>query len=239
MSSRSARIEDGFPGQNVDFRIAREILRIRLSQLIVNERYKRGDFRVPIHLAMGHEAIAVAVSEAMEDGDELVLPHRNLHYNLARGASVRQVVDEFLLRPEGLAGGGLGSMNLVNQRAGIVYTSSILGNNLSVATGVAFARKVEGGIGVTIVVLGDGAIEEGSFYETLLMMASFHLPVLVVVEDNEWSLATRTEERRGAIALSSLVEGVGGQHTKLSGNDPYEYSVRLPEIRRQTLAASK
>ncbi len=238
MSSPIARVESDLPGQDVDARLAKEILRIRFSQLIINEKYKGGEFRIPIHLALGHESIAVAVSEAMEKGDQLVLPHRNLHYNLARGASVRQIIDEFLLKGDGLAGGGLGSMNLVNKAAGIVYTSSVLGNNLSVATGVALARKLMDEPGITIVVLGDGGIEEGSFYEALLMMASLKLPALVIVENNGWSLATRIEERRGSIDLASMAEGLGGRYARLAGNDPYEYTAKLTELRAVALSVA-
>ena len=219
----------------MDARLAKEILRVRIAQLIINEKYKAGDFRIPIHLAIGHESIAVAVSEAMETDDQLILPHRNLHYNLARGASLRRIVDEFLLKDGGLAGGGLGSMNLVNKPAGIVYTSSVLGNNLSVATGVALARKIKNEPGITIVVLGDGAIEEGAFYETMLLMAYMKLPVLVIVENNGWSLATRIEERRGSIDLASMANGLGAGYETLVGNDPYDYTARLIELRSTAL----
>ena len=73
--------------------LAEEIMRVRIAQLLINERYKAGAFRIPIHLALGHEAIAVAVSAVMTPEDRLVLPHRNLHYNLARGATLKSVLD--------------------------------------------------------------------------------------------------------------------------------------------------
>src|SRR3989344_6120066 len=188
-----------------DINIAKEVLRLRFSQMMVNEKYKAGLFKIPIHLAIGHEAIAVAVSSIMEKNDKLVCSHRNIHYNLARAGALKPILDEYLLKKEGLAGAKLGSMNLANASKNIVYTSSILGNNLPVAAGLALAEKVKGG-GVVMVETGDGAIEEGSFYESMLFMKSHALPVLVIVENNGWSLATEISERRAEVNLSKFAE---------------------------------
>ena len=111
--------------------IINRIIWNRLAQIIVNQRYKKGDFKIPIHLAMGHEAIAVAVDYSMEDGDSLFLTHRNIHYNLARSKTLAKELDEYYLRDTGIGRGYCGSMNMRNADENIVYTSSILGNNLS------------------------------------------------------------------------------------------------------------
>jgi len=215
-----------------------EILRLRFSQMLVNEEYKAGKFKIPIHLAMGHEAIAVAVSHVMQAGDRLLLSHRNIAYNLAREGRIKPILDEYFLRPTGLAQGKLGSMNLINPKRDIIYASSILGNNLSVAAGVAMAEKICGRCRLTIVLAGDGSIEEGSFYESLLMMRSYALPVLVLIENNEWSLATRIEERRCHIDLQKLAGSLGVGFEGLSGNDPYYYIERLSETRNAILGQS-
>src|SRR3989344_2074423 len=123
--------------KEADMSLIREVLRLRLSQLIINEKYKAGAFKIPIHLAMGHEAIAVAVDAVMQQSDRLVCSHRNVHYNLARAKALRPILDEYLLKEDGLAQAELGSMNLANEEKQLIYTSSILGNNLPVATGIA------------------------------------------------------------------------------------------------------
>ncbi|MFC2005199.1 thiamine pyrophosphate-dependent enzyme [Chloroflexota bacterium] len=220
---------------NYDLEIAREILRIRLSQMIVNEKYKNGEFKIPIHLALGHEAIAVAVDAIMGEEDQLVLSHRNIHYNLARSKSLKPELDEYFLKKEGLAGGKLGSMNLANEDKNIVYTSSILGNNLPVAAGLALGQKVRGLNGVVIVTLGDGAIEEGSFYESIVFLKSNELPSIIIMENNRWSLATMIEERRYNIDFQKLLESVNTEYVMLSSNDPYEYIKELITLRKQAL----
>jgi len=222
-----------------DINIAKEILRLRFSQMIVNEKYKAGLFKIPIHLAMGHEAIAVAVSVMMEKNDKLVCSHRNIHYNLARAGSLKPILDEYFLKKEGLAGAKLGSMNLANEGAGIIYTSSILGNNLPVATGLALGEKVRDSRGLVIVQTGDGAMEEGSFYESLLFLSSNALSAIVIVENNGWSMHTKIDERRSPIDLSKFAASLGAEYEKLSGNDVYDYIKRLKEIRERLLENKK
>lgn len=218
-----------------DLNIAKEILRLRLSQMIVNEKYKAGLFKIPIHLALGHEAIAVAVDSVMQENDRLVLPHRNIHYNLARTKALKPILGEYFLKKEGLAGAELGSMNLADEERNVVYSSSILGNNFPVAAGLALGQKVRGSNGLVIAVTGDGAIEEGSFYESLLFLKSNALSALIIVENNGWSLATRIEERRCHIDLPKLTASLGVEYEKLSGNDPYHYIEHLKEMRGHAL----
>lgn len=220
-------------------KLAREVLRLRLTMLTLNEGIKAKAFRVPIHLALGHESLAVAVSAMMRVEDQLACSHRNLHYNLARGATYAQVRDEFSLLPMGLAGGRAGSMNLSNPAAGIAYTSSILGNNLAVATGLALAKKVKGEDGLTIVVTGDGAMEEGTLYESLQMYATFQLPAMIIVENNGWSLATRIEERRCPIRLDQMAAALGADYLCLCGNDPEDYLEKLTAARAAALAQNR
>ena len=219
--------------------LLKEVLRLRISMLLINDLIKKKTFRVPIHLALGHEAIAVAISAIMEADDRLLLTHRNIHYNLARNPDLRQEVDEYLLRESGLAGGHDGAMNLTNPEAGIIYTSSILANCLPVATGVAMGQKVRERHAVTIAVTGDGALEEGAFFETLMMANSLSLPLIVLIENNEWSMHTRIEERRCDIDLKSLSDGFGMDHYMLSGNDAADYVDTLADIRRKVIAAQK
>ncbi|MBI2053888.1 MAG: hypothetical protein HYT36_00950, partial [Candidatus Staskawiczbacteria bacterium] len=214
---------------------AKEILRLRLSQMLINEKIKGKSFEIPIHLALGHEAIAVAVDNIMEENDQLVLSHRNVHYNLARAKALKPELDEYLLRKDGLACGELGSMNLANESKNIVYTSSILANNLSVAAGLALGKKVKKEQGVVIVETGDGAMEEGSFYETLEFLRSNNLPVLIIVENNGWSLATEIKERRCDIDLQKFSQAFGIRYANLKSNNVYEYIEKLKELRNLSL----
>ena len=221
--------------KNNNIEIAKQILRVRLGQMLINEKYKNGEFKIPIHLALGHEAIAVSVDSIMEENDKLILSHRNIHYNLAREKSLKPEIDEYYLKEEGLSKGQLGSMNLANEKKGIIYTSSILGNNLPVATGVALGKKVKNEDGVVIVETGDGALEEGSFYESLVFLKSSYLPILIIIENNGWSLATRIKERRCDIDIKKLTESINIKYELSDSNDTYEYIKKLKNLREYTL----
>ena len=216
--------------------IAEQVLRMRLAQMLINERYKQGQFKIPIHMAMGHEAIAVAVGRAMTPDDCLVLPHRNLHYNLARASKFRPILDEFLLKDDGLAGARLGSMNLANPRNGILYSSSILGNALCVAAGVGLGLRVKQSPGIAIVVTGDGAIEEGAFVESLTFMRTYDVSALVVVENNGWSMSTTIAERRCDIHLDRLASAFDVDYHRLEGNDAYAYADTVRALRDDVAA---
>lgn len=210
--------------------IAKEVLQIRYWQHIINERLKKGAFGIPIHLAFGHEAIAVAVSNAMKEGDQLVSAHRNIAYNLARAGALKPVYDEYKLLDTGVAGGRLGSMNLSNPSKGVVYASSILGNNLPVACGVALGRKVLQSNNVTIVLTGDGAMEEGTFYEALVFSKSQALKLLIIVENNNHSLASTIKERRCPIALNDLCNSLQIPFRGITGNDVFKYHSQVEEL---------
>ena len=166
--------------------LTEKILRIRLSQMIVNENYKDGQFKIPIHLAFGHETFAVAINEIMSDEDKLILTHRNIAYNLARLGKLRPIMDEYFLKSTGLDAAKSGSMNLINPTKGVIYTSSILGNNFSVAVGIAMSLDIKQKDGITIVLGGDGSLEEGSFHVSILMFKSMNLSGLLIIENNEW-----------------------------------------------------
>lgn len=219
--------------------IVKDLVRIRLSQMMVNEKYKEGKFKIPIHLSFGHEAIAVALSHSLKHEDKVLLTHRNIAYNLARAPKLKPIMDEYLLLNSGLCKGRLGSMNLMNRDRNIIYSSSILANNFSVAAGVAMAEKLKSAPAATFVLGGDGSMEEGSFYESLVMMKSLGLPVIVIIENNEWSLGSHITERRIPIDLRKLVSSVDIEFIQLKGNDAFNYLKTLTEIRQKSLNENK
>lgn len=215
--------------------IAADVIRIRIAQLLINEELKRKSFRVPVHLALGHEAIAAAISAAMQGEDALICTHRNIHYNLARAESFRAEIDELKLLPTGVAEGRLGSMNMCNPARGLLYSSSVLGNGLCIAAGAALATKLGRKGGAIFAISGDGAIEEGAFYETLELAKSWRVPLVIVVENNDWSLGTRTNERRCPIDLAKVADAFGAPFLHLEGNDAEDYARLLTQIRETAI----
>ena len=218
--------------------IIKKVIWLRIAQITTNEKLKKGLFKIPVHLALGHESLAVAVDQVMKDDDCLFLTHRNIHYNLVRMGSLRKDLDEYRLLKTGVAEGRLGSMNMENPSKNIIYTSNVLGNNLPVGTGFALGNKFLQKKDVVFIVTGDGAIEEGSFYESLLFLKSNNLSVVIIVENNQWSLATKINERRGNIELDKLADALGIEYVTLRENDPFQYINEIELCRRNALEHS-
>ncbi len=214
-------------------RLQDHVLRIRQDQIRINKNIFENKYPVPIHLALGHEAICVAVNSQFSLEDQILLTHRNLHYHLAFGVSIKDIESSFLLVNEDSEVAKLGSMNLTQPNYGNIYTSNILGNNLVVGLGVAISSKITNPNSVTWIVTGDGAIEEGAFYESILNASSLKLKIIYIIENNSWSLATSIEERRSDIKLQSLCEAFDVGYTKLSGNDVVDYSEKINEVRNR------
>jgi TPP-dependent pyruvate/acetoin dehydrogenase alpha subunit len=219
--------------------LAKEIQRSRAIQLDINNMITAGEFQIPIHLGIGHEAIATSLVKILDAKDKLLLTHRNIHYQLALGASKNELIDEYRLKKSGLAGGKLGSMNLMNPKARNIYTSNILGNNLAVSLGVGMASKIRADGGVTWAITGDGAIEEGIFYESVLFASSVGLPIVFLVENNGWSLGTSIAERRSEIDLKSFARSLSVDFLYLNGNNPVNYVHELQAARKNVVQLSR
>lgn len=213
------------------YQLARQVLQIRNWQHIVNESMKKGTLKQAVHLAFGHEAIAVAVSNMMDAHDQLVLSHRNIAYNLARAGDLRPLLAEYKLSANGLGGGRLGTMNLSNPARGVVYASSILGNNMPVACGLAMGQQIRGTPGIVTVLTGDGGMEEGPFYESLLIAKSQRLACLFIIENNNHALASTILERRCMISVEHLCQAFQVPYVQLCGNDIFDYADRLRQYR--------
>jgi TPP-dependent pyruvate/acetoin dehydrogenase alpha subunit len=194
------------------------LIRVRFFQHQINEMLKAGKFRqIPIHLAFGHEAAAVGMALTMQATDALCLSHRNAAYNLARTQSLEDVVKYYRMESFRGVGKQMASMNLACPDTGIAYTSSILGNNLAVSAGIAMNRKLTEREGIVFVVTGDGAMEEGIFWETLIFARSHRLGLVIVVENNNCSMSSTIEQRRFPIDLSMVCRGLDVEYRQVDG----------------------
>ena len=195
----------------------------------INEELKKKRFKVPVHLGLGTEALVVAVSSIIDDEDNLLLTHRNAAYNLVRATDPMNVVHEYELSRSGAAFGQLGSMNLSIPESGVVYASSILGNNVSVACGFAYGQRMSDNNSITVVLTGDGAMEEGAFYEGLVFAKSHELPLILIVDNNDYSMASAISQRRCSINLELFCKSIGINYLMLGGNDVNAYVKDLEE----------
>ena len=206
------------------------LIRLRHWQHLLNEMLKDRTFKVPVHLAIGHEAAAVAMDVTLQPDDVLCLTHRNGAYNLARAKSLHAELKHYLLEEPAGGASHMASMNLALDDTGIMYASSILGNNLAVACGIAFNRKLTKRPGVVFATSGDGAIEEGVFWESLVFAQSHELRGVIALENNDFSLGSSIAERRCEIDVSRVCAAVGASYRRADG-------ARLADIKATLQAA--
>ncbi len=216
---------------NINKKLSYQVLNLRCNQILINQFNINNQFKIPIHLAIGHESIAVGLMNNISKNDKLVLSHRNIHYNICNLENLKIILDEFKLKNNGILNGKYGSMNLFNQKNNIVYSSSILGNNLSVAAGIALSSKYKKKNNFVFVVTGDGAIEEGAFYELLLLISSLELKMIIIVENNQWSLASNIQQRRKKIDLKNIAKSTKGKYFRFSSNNFIDYNIQLKKIK--------
>ncbi len=196
---------------------ASALIRLRYWMHHLNEMLKSGAFKIPIHLGFGYEAAAIGMDQIMRADDVLCLSHRNAAYNLARSKSLDEVLSHYRLQPRPDGVGQMASMNLAVDGTGIAYSSSILGNNLAVAAGIAMNRKLVRRLGVVFVTTGDGAMEEGTFWETLIFARTHRLGVVIVLENNDCSMSSSIAQRRFPVDLSLVCAGLGIVYHRAAG----------------------
>lgn len=215
--------------------LSKKVLESRKIQLLIANEINSGAYKIPVHLALGHEATATATAAASEFGDLFSLTHRNLHFHIALGADFESINSEYKLLKTGLSGGLLGSMNMTNTSRGNVYTSNVLANNLAVANGLALSLIIRNRNNIVWAVTGDGAIEEGAFYESLIIAVAIDLPIIFVVENNQWSLGSKIKDRRKKIDLKKIGDGLGISYFSFVGNNVNDYYKELVKIRNQSI----
>lgn len=174
----------------------RTMLRIRMVEEAIAREYMNQEMRCPVHLSVGQEAPSAAFSLVAEPGDLAVSTHRGHAHYLAKGGSLPRMLAEIYGKASGCSGGIGGSMHLIDTSVGFMGTSAIVGNSIPVGVGFGLSMKLRGIPQAACVFLGDGATEEGVFYESVSFAALRQLPVLFLCENNQYSVYTPLEQRQ-------------------------------------------
>jgi TPP-dependent pyruvate/acetoin dehydrogenase alpha subunit len=169
--------------------------------------------------SVGQEAAAVGVVSALRAEDRILTNHRSAGHLLARGADPARMIAEVLGRSTGYCKGKSGSLHISVQELGVILTSTIVGGELSLVTGVALSKVMLGEPGIAVCFFGDGAACEGIFHESLNLAAVWGLPVLYVCENNQWQAFVSRREAMAAddVAAHAAAYGIPGR--TVDGND--------------------
>jgi pyruvate dehydrogenase E1 component alpha subunit len=193
--------------------------RIRLFEAQVQRLAAAGEVPGFPHLSTGQEAVAVGVCAHLSRDDALFTSHRGHGHVLAKGSDLQATFAEILGRRDGLCRGRGGSMHLVDVASGVLGATGVVGGNLALAAGAAWAAQAKGSQNVSVVFFGDGATGAGAFHETLNLAALWRLPVLFVCENNGYAEFTSREEHSNVAEVGSFAAPYAMPTKTIDGND--------------------
>lgn len=194
------------------------MLLIRAYELRLVALQSKGPFPMTCS-SQGQEASAVGVMSALSMEDRILTNHRSAGHLLARGADPARLLAEVMGKAMGYCKGKSGALHISAASLGVVLTSTIVGGELSMAPGVALARKMRNEPGMVVCFFGDGAACEGIFHESLNLASVWQLPVLYVCENNQWQAFVRRHETMLTDQISVWGQGYGISHRTVDGND--------------------
>lgn len=202
------------------FELFGQMVRIRLVEEAIAERYPQGSMRCPTHLSIGQEAVPAAASACLQVSDFAVSTHRGHAHYLGKGGNLNAMIAEIYGKATGCSRGKGGSMHLIDPEAGFMGTSAIVGNSIPLGVGLALSAQLNGTDQISCVFIGDGAIEEGAFYESVNFAVLKKLPVLFLCENNLYSVYSPLSVRQPAgREIAKMVAGMGAQTGTEDGND--------------------
>ncbi|TAQ83075.1 hypothetical protein B7494_g8600 [Chlorociboria aeruginascens] len=165
-----------------------DMVATRRMEMAADRLYKEKKIRGFCHLSTGQEAVATGIEHALSKEDDVITAYRCHGYALMRGASVKSIIGELLGRREGIAYGKGGSMHMFAK--GFYGGNGIVGAQVPVGAGLAFAHQYNGNNNVTVALYGDGASNQGQVFEAFNMAKLWNLPVLFGCENNKYGMGT-------------------------------------------------
>lgn len=191
---------------------------IRRFEDTVYDVYSRGIMPGLAHLYTGMEAVAVGVCVNLKQTDNITSTHRGHGHLLAKGGDPRRMFSELLGKESGYNRGKGGSMHIVDLSLGILGANGVVGGGLGIATGAGLSAKIRGEDRISVAFFGDGALNEGLFYEAANMAALWQLPVVYIMENNNYGEYTPAN-RSTAGSGPARAEAMGIPSRSVDGND--------------------
>jgi pyruvate dehydrogenase E1 component alpha subunit len=182
---------------------------IRAVEEGICAEYSHRNIRGPVHLSIGQEAMAVGVLSVCRPEDVAVSTHRDHAHYLAKGGEVGAMIDELYGLETGCSRGYGGSMHLYSREANFMGASAVLPGSTPVAAGLGLGCKLDRRNAISVGFSGDGAADEGAFFEALNLAALLGLPVLFVCEDNGLSTNTPLPARQAQSDITAKARAFG------------------------------
>lgn len=156
------------------------------------------------HLYIGQEAVLAGSVEATEKGDKFITAYRDHVHPIALGVPAKEIMAELYGKKTGIVKGKGGSMHMFSKEKNFFGGHGIVGAQIPLGAGIAFADKYRGEKHVTLTYMGDGAVRQGAFHEALNMAMTWKLPVIFIIENNNYAMGTSVERTSNVSDLYKL-----------------------------------
>ena len=197
----------------------RNVYATRQFELESAELYRAGFIRGYLHPYLGEEAIAAGACAAIGKDGYIVSTHRGHGHCISKGAELKLMMAEIMGKATGYCGGLGGSMHISSKKDNNLGANGIVGGGIPIATGAAMGIKLKGSNQVVVSFFSDGASNNGVFAESLNLASVFNLPVIFMLENNHYAVATRVECSAGDCNLAGIGPAFGIPGICVDGND--------------------
>jgi pyruvate dehydrogenase E1 component alpha subunit len=205
--------------------------RIRAVEETIAKEYSNGEMRCPVHLSIGQELVSAVVGLNQQKQDTAVSSHRAHAHYLAKGGNLYRMIAEIYGKVTGCCKGRGGSMHLIDLEVGFLGSSAIVGNSIPIGVGSGLTHKLNKSDALSFIFLGDGAIEEGSFYESVNFSVVQELPTVYVCENNLYSVYTGLNQRQPTERnIYEMVNGMGIKSVKIETTNVLDCLNKTTEI---------
>jgi pyruvate dehydrogenase E1 component alpha subunit len=185
-----------------ELKALRDMLLIRRFEEKAGQLYGMGAIGGFCHLYIGQEAVVVGMQMALKKGDQVITGYRDHGHMLACGMEAKGVMAELTGRRGGYSKGKGGSMHMFSKAEHFYGGHGIVGAQVSLGTGLAFANHYRGNDSVSLAYFGDGASNQGQVYESFNMAELWKLPVIYVIENNRYAMGTAITRSSAEVNLS-------------------------------------
>lgn len=207
------------PSVEEHLEIYRKMLMVRHLEEGLGALHKEGRTRGPIHRCDGQEAVGIAATAVLEAGDKVATTHRGHAVYIGKGMEMRPVIAEIFGRSTGACAGRAGHMLVADAEKGVIGGNAIVGAGIPAATGMALSMQILGQPNVAMCIFGDGAAQTGICHEAMNMAALWKLPVIFLLEHNQFGLTVPSDVQSSVKDISVRAAGYGMPSEIVDGND--------------------
>lgn len=197
----------------------RRMLRIRRFEEEGTRLFKAGKIPGAFHSSIGQEGAIVGACMALRPDDAMTGTHRSHGHPIGKGADLKALMAELMGKATGICKGRGGSMHLADNSVGIIGESAIVGGGIPLATGCGLSAKVRGTDQVSLCFFGDGAVNQGTFHESLNMASLWKLPVIYFCENNGYAITTSIARSHGQPSIAKRADAYGLPGVVVDGQD--------------------